>query len=73
MWFKFYPLIQVPPTLHFFADFHWGMSGKWINIYNICSNTVVLKKKSVKLLKIALLESYLSKNRVGIGHAQIQV
>ena len=38
---KFYPLD--PPTLDFFADFHWDMSGNLINIYNLCYNTVVLK------------------------------
>ena len=29
------------------------MSENWINIYNLCYSTVVLKKKLVKLLKIA--------------------
>ena len=39
---KFYPLD--PLNLDFFADFHWDMSGNLINIYNLCYNTVVLKK-----------------------------
>ena len=39
------------------------MSGNLINIYNLRYNTVVLKKKSLKLLQIALLGPYLGKNR----------
>ena len=68
---KFYPLD--PPTLDFFADFHWDMSGNLINIYNLRYNTVVLKKKSLKLLQIALLGPYLGKNSASRGHAQNQV
>ena len=68
---KFYPLD--PPTLNFLADIHWDMSGNWINIYNLCYNTVVLKKKSLKLLQIALLGPYLGKNSASRGHAQNQV
>ena len=51
-----------PPTLDFFADFHWDTPGNLINIYNVSYNTVVLKKKSLKLLQIALLGPYLGKN-----------
>ena len=39
---KFYSLD--PPTLDFFAVFHWDMSGNLINIYNLHYNIVVLKK-----------------------------
>ena len=39
---KCYPLVR--PTLHFFSDFCWDMSGNWINIYNLCYNTGILKK-----------------------------
>ena len=60
----------VPPTLDFFfADFYWDMSGQWINIYNVCY-IVVLEKKSVKLLKTALLGPYLGKNWASMGYAQ---
>ena len=36
---------QILP-LGFFVDFHWDMSGNWVSIYNLCYNTVVLKKNS---------------------------
>ena len=39
---KLYPLD--PPTLDFFVDFHWDMSGNGIYIYKLCYHTVVLKK-----------------------------
>ena len=45
----------------FFADFHWDMSGNWINIYNLCYHTVVLKKIT-ETFTIALLGLYLGKN-----------
>ena len=48
------------------------MSGNGINIYNLCYNTVVLKKKLLKLLQIALLGPYLGKNSASRGDAQNQ-
>ena len=39
-----------------------------MNIYNICYNAIVLKRLG-KLLKIALSEPYLGKNRVTIWAA----
>ena len=38
----------------------------------LCYNTVVLKKKSVQLLKIALLEPCLGINGASMGHTQNQ-
>ena len=49
------------------------MSGNGINIYNLCYNTVVLKKKLLKLLQIAVLGPYLGKNLANRDHAQNQV
>ena len=72
---KFFPLalafrFQASPTLDFFADFHWDMSRKCIDICNLCYNAAVLKK----IVKIALLGPYLKgKKRVSIGHTQNQV
>ena len=66
---KFYP--WVPPTLvFFFADFYRDMLGHGINIYNLCYYMVVLKKKLIKLLKIALLGHYLGKTWANMGHTQ---
>ena len=36
--------------------------------YNLCYHIVVLKKKSAKLLKVALLGPYLGKNWASMGH-----
>ena len=49
------------------------MTGNLINIYNLRYITVALKKKSLKLLQIALLGPYLGKNSASRGHAQNQV
>ena len=27
----------------FFADFHWDVSGNWINIYKLCHSAAVVK------------------------------
>lgn len=40
--------------------------------YNLCFN-VVVQKKMIKLLKIALLGTYLDRNWTSMGHAQNQV
>ena len=43
---KFGKILPIRSThFGFFVDFHWDMSGNWINIYNLHYNTVVLKKK----------------------------
>ena len=67
--FRFHPLIE------FFTDFHWDLSGNWINIYNLCYNAAVLKEKeSVKLLKVTvLLGPYLGKTWASMSHAQNQI
>ena len=51
------------------------MSGNLISIYNLHCNTVYSseKKKSQKLLQIALSGPYLGKNYASWGHAQNQV
>ena len=70
--FNFGQVLPIRSTqFGYFTDFHWDVSGNWININNIY-NTVVLKKM-VKLLQIALLEPYLGKNSASRGHAQNQV
>ena len=46
---KFGKILPIRSThFGFFADFHWDMSGDWINIYNLHYNAVVLKKKIAK-------------------------
>ena len=65
--------LYIPPTLEFFADFHWDLSRNWINIYDLYYNVAVVKKESVKLLLITILGPYLGKNWESIDHAQCQV
>ena len=64
------PFSSTHLAFFFFADFYWDMLGHWTNIYSLCYHIVVLKKISVKLLKIALLRPYLGKNWANMGHAQ---
>ena len=66
------PSILVPPTLDFFCWLLLRYVRKLNNVYNLCYNTVVLKKKLIKLLKITLLRSYLGKNWASMGHTQNQ-
>ena len=46
------------------------MLGHSINIYNLCYHIVILKKKTDKLLKIAILGPYLGNNWASMGHTQ---
>ena len=67
-WSKFYP----------FDSTHFGFLisitiCQEIELISVTYNAVVLKNKSVKLLKIALLGHYLGKNRANMGHTQNQV
>ena len=44
---KFGQILPIRSTyfgFFFFADFHWDISGNWVNIYILSYNTVVLKK-----------------------------
>ena len=41
-----------------------------ININTLCYNALLLKKKMVEIIKIALLGPYLGKNRANMGHSQ---
>ena len=59
IWSKFHWILD----FFFFADFHSDVPGNWINIYKWFCNAVLLKKKLVRPLKLALLGPYLGKSR----------
>ena len=58
---KFYPLD--PPTLDFFADSHWDMSGNLINIYNLRYKIVVLKKNHQSFHKLLFQDPIWAKTK----------
>ena len=66
MWSNF--TLQFHLLQKFFANFQWDISGNWISIYNLCCNTVTLKKNCKTFLVPNLV-----KNWASMGHAQDQV